>query len=264
MRKPSNNPKKGLAKSGRTNKPSKLSVKKNLRKASPKISKPKLQPKSRVGKRRSLAKPALGKKLNSQKLDKTQNIKRLKEEMVRKGAQVPANRNGRISPSRTASLKQYEAAVKLLYAQEFEKAKGLLEKIIDSFAEDRELVERVRIHIKLCEQKIARKTPTPRSVDEHYNLAIAFYNQGRYQETFEHLRKALKYDPACDYVLYALAVANCKTGDLETALHDLREAINLKPENRFLAQRDEDFAPLKEDSRFISMVFPDRSGSVLP
>ena len=77
-------------------------------------------------------------------------------------------------------------------------------------------------------------------------------------------QKALKYDPSCDYVHYALAAINCKTGDLESALHDLREAINLKPENRFLAQRDEDFAPLKEDSRFITMVFPDRSGSVTP
>jgi tetratricopeptide (TPR) repeat protein len=264
MRKPSNKPKRGLAKSGRANKSSKSSGNKNLRKSSPRLSKQIIQPKSKVRKGQSQARAASENKPRNLQSGKDRKIKRLKEEMVRKGTQMPTNRNGRVNPSRTASLKQYEAAVKLLYAQEFEKAKGLLEKIIASFEEDRELVERARIHIKLCEQKIARKTPLPRSVDEHYNLAIAFFNQGRYQETFEHLRKALKHDPTCDYVLYALAVANCKTGDLETALRDLREAINLKPENRFLAQRDEDFAPLKEDSRFISMVFPDRSGSVSP
>ena len=171
-------------------------------------------------------------------------------------------RNGKVNPARTATLKQYESAVKLLYTQDFEKARALFEKIIQANAEDKELTERARIHIRLCEQRKSRKAPSPRSVDEHYDVAIAFYNQGRYQETFEHLRKALKYDPSCDYVHYALAATNCKTGDLESALHDLQEAIMLKPENRFLAQRDEDFAPLKEDTRFITMVFPDRLGSV--
>jgi tetratricopeptide (TPR) repeat protein len=264
MRKPSKSQKKGLAKS------KKIVGSKNS--SAKKISKPpkkkgltaKLRKKSSLKKANPPGKASVGKKVSAQQVNKTRNIKRLQEEMIRRGTESSTNRNGRISPSRTASLKQYEAAVKLLYAQEFDKAKALFEKIIHTFEEDKELIERARIHIRLCEQKSARKLPTPRSVDEHYDLAIAFYNQGKYEETFEHLRKALKYDPACDYVHYALAAANCKTGDLETALHDLREAINLKPENRFLAQRDEDFAPLKEDSRFITMVFPARFGSVTP
>jgi len=264
MRKPSKNQKKNLAKSSKIGGSRKLSLKKISKPAKKKGLTTERRTKMSVGKAKSLGKPLPGKKASAQQANKTRNIKRLQEEMVRKGSQLSANRNGRISPARTASLKQYEAAVKLLYAQNFDKAKALFEKIIHSYEEDKVLVERARIHIKLCEQKIARKPPTPRSVDEHYDLAIAFYNQGRYEETFEHLRKALKYDPACDYVHYALAATNCKTGDLETALHALREAINLKPENRFLAQRDEDFAPLKEDSRFISMVFPDRFGSMAP
>jgi tetratricopeptide (TPR) repeat protein len=262
MRKPSKSQKKGLVKSSKA-----VGTKRSSAKRVPALSRKKglmakLRTKTSLKKASPSRKPSLGKKTSPQQDNKTRNIKRLQEEMIRRGSRSTPNRNGRLSPSRTASLKQYEAAVKLLYAQEFDKAKVLFEKIIHTFEEDKELVERAGIHIRLCEQKSARKPPTPRSVDEHYDLAIAFYNQGKYQETFEHLRKALKYDPTCDYVHYALAAANCKTGDLETALHDLREAINLKPENRFLAQRDEDFAPLKEDSRFISLVFPDRFGSV--
>ena len=236
----------------------KSSLAKKSKHSGPKSSKSKPRAKSSVKKAGLFSKSGLGRKLTVQSAHKVQRIKRLQEEMVRKGSQLTLNRTARVNPARSASLKQYETAVKMLYAQEFEKAKILFEKIIGANEEDKELVERARIHIKLCEQKIARKIASPRTVDEHYNLAIAFYNQSRYEETFEHLRKALKYDPACDYVFYALAAASCKTGDLETALRDLREAINLKPENRFLAQRDEDFSPLKEDSRFISMVFPDR------
>lgn len=264
MRKPPKSQKKGLAKSSKIFESKRSSAKKIYKLSKKKGLTAKLHTKTSVKKSNPSVKPSRGKKTSARQDNKTRNIKRLQEEMIRRGSQSTLNRNGRISPSRAASLKQYEAAVKLLYAQEFDKAKALFGKIIHTFEEDKELVERARIHIRLCEQKSARKPPTPRSVDEHYDLAIAFYNQGKYEETFEHLRKALKYDPACDYVHYALAVANCKTGDLETALHDLREAINLKPENRFLAQRDEDFAPLKEDSRFITMVFPDRFGSVTP
>jgi tetratricopeptide (TPR) repeat protein len=264
MRKPSKIQKKSLAKSSK--------IGGSKRPPSKKISKPakkkglttKPRTKTSVRKAKSLGNLLPGKKTSAQQSNKTRNIKRLQEELIRRGSQSSSNRYGRISPSRTASLKQYETAVKLLYAQEFDKAKALFEKIIHTFEEDKELVERTRIHIRLCEQKSARKPPSPRSVDEHYDLAISFYNQGKYEQAFEHLQKALKYDPSCDYVHYALAAIYCKTGDLETALLDLREAINLKPENRFLAQRDEDFAPLKEDSRFITMVFPDRSGSVTP
>jgi hypothetical protein len=51
---------------------------------------------------------------------------------------------------------------------------------------------------------------------------------------------------------------NSRTGNVEAALNNLQTAITLRPENRFLAQRDADFEPLKQDARFISMVFPER------
>ena len=264
MRKLSKSQKKSLAKSSKLGGSKRSSSKKVSKPAKKKGLATKLQAKTSVRKANPLGKPLPGRKNSAQQANKTKNIKRLQEEMIRRGSQGTRKRDGRISPSRIASLKQYETAVKLLYAQEFDKAKALFEKIIHTFEEDKELVERTRIHIRLCEQKSARKPPSPRSVDEYYDLAISFYNQGKYDQAFEHLQKALKYAPSCDYVHYALAATNCMKGDLETALHELREAINLKPENRFLAQRDEDFAPLKEDSRFITMVFPDRSGALTP
>jgi tetratricopeptide (TPR) repeat protein len=164
----------------------------------------------------------------------------------------------KISPLRSTSVKQYEAALKLLYSHDYERAKAAFEKIIISFAEDKEVLERARINLKLCEQKIARKPPAPRTLDEHYDLAVALMNEGKYEEAFDHLSKALKSNPKCDYVIYALAAMNSRTGNVETALSNLQTAITLKPENRFLAQRDVDFEPLKQDARFISIVFPER------
>jgi len=164
----------------------------------------------------------------------------------------------KVNPVRTASLKQYEAAVRLLYSHEYEKAKAAFEKVIAAFADDKEVVERSKIHLRLCEQKIARKPAAPRTLDEHYDLAIALINDGKYEESLDHLNKALKSDPKCDYVIYALAVTHCRTGNIDKALASLQTAIGLKPENRFLAQRDSDFEVLKQDSRFVSLVFPDQ------
>jgi tetratricopeptide (TPR) repeat protein len=164
----------------------------------------------------------------------------------------------KVSPLRSTSVRQYEAAMKLLYSHEYEKAKAAFEKIISTFADDKEVLERAKIHLKLCEQKIARKPPAPRTLDEHYDLAVALMNEGKYDEAVDHFGRALKSNPKCDYVIYALAAMNSRTGNVEAALNNLQTAITLRPENRFLAQRDADFDTLKQDARFISMVFPER------
>ena len=168
-------------------------------------------------------------------------------------------RQPKVNPVRAASLKQYEAAVRLLHAHEYEKAKIAFDKVIAAFGDDdKEVAERSKIHLRLCEQKIARKPAAPRTPDEHYDLAIALMNEGKYEETLDHLNKALKSNPKCDYVIYALAITHCRTGNFDRALANLQTAIGLKPENRFLAQRDSDFEVLKQDNRFVSLVFPDQ------
>jgi tetratricopeptide (TPR) repeat protein len=182
----------------------------------------------------------------------------------RKTARSVVSRTPKVNPIRRASIKQYEAAVKLQYSQEYEKAKIGFDRIIQSFPEDKEVLERVKIHLKFCEQKIARKPPSPRTLEDHYNLGIALMNEGKYQESLEQLHKALRQSPNCEYVIYAMAVTNCRTGDLEGALNNLKVAIQLKPENRFLAQRDSDFEPLMQDLRFISIVFPDQIATSSP
>jgi hypothetical protein len=70
-------------------------------------------------------------------------------------------RQPKVNPVRAASLKQYEAAVRLLYSHEYEKAKIAFDKVIAAFADDKEVAERSKIHLRLCEQKIARNPPHP-------------------------------------------------------------------------------------------------------
>ncbi|MEW5979219.1 MAG: tetratricopeptide repeat protein [Acidobacteriota bacterium] len=186
-----------------------------------------------------------------------------KAEASRKAKEAAA-RARLLSSQKQAAIRQYELAVKQVYSQDFEKAKASLEKLMQTYPDDKEILERATSLLKLCEQRMAPRPPAPRSTEDHYNLAVALMNQGQYQESLEHLHKALKSNPNCEYVIYALAAASCRTGDYDGALNQLKTAIRLKPENRFLAQQDSDFEPLLHDSRFISMVFPDRVQSPQP
>lgn len=162
-----------------------------------------------------------------------------------------------IRTGRQTLIKRYEAAVRLLYRQQFEQAIEAFEKVIDTDGQDKEISERALTHIRLCENKMALSRPAPKTADELYNVAVTLMNDGRYQESIRHLNRALKRNPRCDYVIYALAVCGCRLGNRDRALKHLKRAIDLKAENRFLAQRDADFEPLMRDSRFVSLVFPE-------
>jgi hypothetical protein len=60
--------------------------------------------------------------------------------------------------------------------------------------------------------------------------------------------------PKADHVLYALATANALLGNRDQALQYLRQSIQYRPENRFLATRDADFESLQDDSDFKQLV----------
>ena len=166
-------------------------------------------------------------------------------------------RAGSAHPGRRTLIKQYERAVRLLYRQQFEQAREAFEKVISADGRDKEIYERALTHIRLCHNRMARRQPVPKTTEELYNVAITLINDGRFHESIKHLNRALKRSPKCDYVIYALAVCYCRLGNRDRALKNLELAIDLKVENRFLAQRDTDFEPLMRDSRFASLVFPE-------
>ena len=189
---------------------------------------------------------------------------RRNKKMKQEALKVQKRSLPRSSSARTVLIKQYETAVLLLYRQEFEKARDCFEKVIRGDSQDKEISERALTRLRLCEQKISQKSPSPRTVEDHYNLAVTLMNSGHYEESINHLNKALKQNPKCDYVIYALAISNCRLGNMAGAVENLKLAINFKAENRFLAQRDPDFEPLLQDSCFISIVYPEKTDSATP
>ncbi len=164
------------------------------------------------------------------------------------------------APAKQQQLKLYEDAVKHFQQQKFHKAKELLERVLEG--PSKELGDRARVHLRICEQRISRTpAPPPKSAEDHYTQGVALMNMGRWDEAREHLDRAHKAAPKADHVVYAMAVLDCLTGEADSAMQNLKVAIQLRPENRYHARNDEDFAFLQEDPRFTELLYPERDGS---
>jgi tetratricopeptide (TPR) repeat protein len=165
-----------------------------------------------------------------------------------------------VEPQFEQQLKIYEQAVQHFHQPKFVKAKELLEKV--ESGPSKELADRARIHLRIVEQRMAKQAaPSVRTPEEHYQSGVAMMNLGRWDEAREHLLRAKKSAPKADYVFYAMAALDCLTGEAESAMENLKIAIQLRPENRYHARNDEDFAFLQEDPRFTELLYPEREAS---
>jgi tetratricopeptide (TPR) repeat protein len=157
----------------------------------------------------------------------------------------------------SSAIQAYEAAIKLMHAEQFEKAIGCFEALIAEHPEEQEIQERAKVLLHACEKKIQEKARTVlRSADDHYNVGIADLNRREIGSAIDHLQQALKLMPKADHILYALATANALQGNRDQALQFLKQSIHHRPENRFLAARDTDFESLQEDADFKQLVAP--------
>ena len=165
-----------------------------------------------------------------------------------------------VDPQFEQQLKLYEQAVQLFQQQKFVKAKELLEKV--QAGPSKELADRARVHFRIVEQRMAKQpAPSVRTPEDHYQAGVAMMNLGRWDEARDHLLRARKLAPKADYVFYAMAALDCLTGEAESAMENLKVAIQLRPENRYHARNDGDFAFLQEDPRFTELLYPEREAS---
>lgn len=165
-----------------------------------------------------------------------------------------------IDPALQAQLKLYEEALKHIQEQKFQKAKQTLEKL--TTGPGKELADRARVHLRAVEQRLSKSpAPTPKTAEDHYTQGVAMMNLGRWDEARVHLDRALKAAPKADHIVYAMAALDCLTGEADSAMERLKFAIQLRPENRYHARNDEDFAFLQEDPRFTELLYPEREGS---
>jgi tetratricopeptide (TPR) repeat protein len=158
------------------------------------------------------------------------------------------------------ALELFEKAVKALGKKDFERARDLLETLIDEHGQERELVEKARAYRAVCE-RAQEKRPNfrPKGFDDLLNYGVYLHNRGEFVDALKYLQQAAEIHPRNEHVLYCLAAAFSRSGDTTGALKALRSAIGVSASNRAQAKSDSDFDPIREDPDFVALVHPQAS-----
>jgi tetratricopeptide (TPR) repeat protein len=153
-------------------------------------------------------------------------------------------------------LSSFEAAMRLFHARKLAEARELF--ATAASGPERDVAQRARLHIAMCDRRLQETTVNLRSAEDYYNYGIALINSRNVGEARAHLEKALQMAPGTDHIHFALALAQALSGDVANAYDNLKRAIDLEPRNRILARQDADFAPLAHQPPFELLLYPEK------
>ncbi len=155
-------------------------------------------------------------------------------------------------PQYQAAIRSFDIAMRHFQRRNLEKANEVFSKLAQSrFAE---VADRARLHLRLCQQRMQRRQPVPKTASGLYLLGLTELNSRNLEPAVEHLAKAARLEPRHEHIHYALAAAYALQGRASLAFEYLRLAIELRPENAFQARNDHDFKNLASDLRFQLLV----------
>jgi tetratricopeptide (TPR) repeat protein len=167
-----------------------------------------------------------------------------------KEAPAPAPRK----PAYYEAIALYERGVQALQRHNFQTAAEHFRLVLERYPDERELVERARLYLRVCERETSRQPPAPKTAEERVYAATMSLNAGDHSMALNHLQKALDEDPESDHAHYIMAVALNMRGRQDEALAHLRQAVALNPENRSLARQDPDLDGLRDHDAFRSVL----------
>jgi tetratricopeptide (TPR) repeat protein len=144
----------------------------------------------------------------------------------------------------------YERGLQALQRRDFAASADALRTVIERYPDERELLERARLYLKVCERELEPKEPAPKTADEWVYAATVALNAGDEASALRHLQRAISEDPRHDHAHYMMAVASARRNDSASAIDHLRHAVALNSENRSLARQDPDLETLRDEPAF--------------
>lgn len=148
----------------------------------------------------------------------------------------------------------YEQALRTLQQHNFAKAADLLQHMVATFPEERELIERSRVYLALCERQLKPLTAEPQNSAERLYAATIALNARKPEDAIRHLERILQEDGKHDQALYMLAVSHAQREATSDAIRYLQQAIEANPENRALARMDPDLDDLRDDDAVSALL----------
>ncbi len=148
-------------------------------------------------------------------------------------------------PEYLEAVALYEQGVAALQAHEYSRASSVLRAVLARYPAERELHERVRLYLNVCDRHMAPRAASPSTPEERVFAATLAINAGNFDEALEHLRTASKEAPDHDHALYMLASVLALRDEVDAAVPFLLRAIELNSDNRAMARHDPDLEPLR-------------------
>lgn len=144
----------------------------------------------------------------------------------------------------------YERGLQALQRRDFAASADALRTVIERYPDERELLERARLYLKVCERELEPKEPAPKTADEWVYAATVALNAGDEANAMLNAQRAVTADARHDHAHYMMAVVSNRRGDTAAALEHLRRAVALNPENRSIARQDPELDTLREAPAF--------------
>ena len=148
----------------------------------------------------------------------------------------------------------YEKGLKALQRKHYDVAATAFRQVLQQYPEERELHERARLYLNVCERETSPKAKTPRSVDERILAATVALNRRDVDEALSLLGGSSPAHRTHDHVQYILALAHALRDDAETAVEHLIRAIALNPNNRLQAKQEPDFDSIRGTQPFLDAI----------
>lgn len=148
------------------------------------------------------------------------------------------------------ALAAYSQAMKVFRKKDYNKSEELLKQFLEAFPKEKELIDRVHLYLKLCENKKNKETVSLKSFEDYYQYSIIKINLGEYDEALKLLTKAQELDPQSAKIDYMMANVLCLMENEEECLEFLGKSCEKDPYFKILAQNEEDFEILRENEEF--------------
>ncbi len=140
----------------------------------------------------------------------------------------------------------YETGVRALQRHDFSAGAEAFRQVLDRYPGERELVERARLFLRVCERETAQRPAGPQTTAERVYAATMSLSAGDSDAALTHVQQALDQEPTSHHAHYMMAVIRTTRLENAMALEHLRRAIELNPENRALARQDADLDRLRQ------------------
>ncbi len=149
--------------------------------------------------------------------------------------------------------KDFDRGVAALQKKKFEEAERNFIDLIQKYPDERELVDRARVYLAVCERQKNAVRLAPVEPEELYYAAVLAKNRGDVPEAIEHLKNAARKNGG-GRVDFLLACCYAQSGQADTALEHLRKAIEEDQRHRVLARHDRDFDTLRDTPEFRELL----------